>query len=73
MGRIRLCVRRGCILVMGITFTKLQAQLDAGKTLQVTEGQKGCPTRAEDLARHLLTGIANQQFSKAFLIFVVMR
>ena len=45
-------------------YTKLQAQLDAGKTLQVTEGQKGCPTRAEDLARHLLTGIAGQKLSK---------
>ena len=30
-------------------YTKLQAQLDAGKTLQVTADQKGCPTRAEDL------------------------
>ena len=42
-------------------YTKLQAQLDAGKTLQVTADQKGCPTRAEDLAAHILTGIANQQ------------
>ena len=50
-------------------YTKLQAQLDAGKTLQVTEGQKGCPTRAEDLARHLLTGIANQQLSKGISHF----
>lgn len=39
-------------------YTKLQAQLDAGKTLQVTANQRGCPTRAEDLAAHLLTGIA---------------
>ena len=45
-------------------YTKLQAQLDAGKTLQVTADQKGCPTRAEDLATHLLTGIANQQLAK---------
>ena len=45
-------------------YTKLQAQLDAGKTLQVTAAQQGCPTRAEDLAAHLLTGIANQQLSK---------
>ena len=45
-------------------YTKLQAQLDAGKTLQVTADQKGCPTRAEDLAAHLLTGIANQQLPK---------
>ena len=45
-------------------YTKLQAQLDAGKTLQVTADQKGCPTRAEDLAAHLLNGIANQQLPK---------
>lgn len=45
-------------------YTKLQAQLDAGKTLQVTADQKGCPTPAEDLATHLLTGIANQQLVK---------
>ena len=45
-------------------YTKLQAQLDAGKTLQVTADQKGCPTRAEDLAAHLLNGIANQELSK---------
>ena len=45
-------------------YTKLQAQLNAGKTLRVTADQKGCPTRAEDLAGHLLTGIANQQLSK---------
>ena len=45
-------------------YTKLQAQLDAGKTLQVTADQKGCPTRAEDLAAHLLNGIANQQLAK---------
>ena len=45
-------------------YTKLQAQLDAGKTLQVTADQQGCPTRAEDLAAHLLTGIANQQLPK---------
>jgi dTDP-4-dehydrorhamnose reductase len=44
-------------------YTMLQAQLDAGKTLQVTTDQRGCPTRAEDLAGHLLTGIANQQLS----------
>ena len=42
-------------------YTKLQAQLDAGKTLRVTSDQHGCPTRAEDLAAHILTGIANQQ------------
>ena len=43
---------------------KLQAQLGAGKTLQVTADQQGCPTRAEDLAAHLLKGIANQQLAK---------
>jgi dTDP-4-dehydrorhamnose reductase len=45
-------------------YTKLQAQLNAGKTLRVTADQNGCPTRAEDLAGHLLTGIANQELSK---------
>ena len=40
-------------------YTKLQAQLDARKTLQVTADQQGCPTRAEDLAGHLLNGISN--------------
>lgn len=45
-------------------YTKLQAQLDAGKTLRLTSDQKGCPTRAEDLAAHLLKGIANQQLAK---------
>ena len=50
-------------------YTKLQAQLDAGKTLQVTADQKGCPTRAEGLATHLLTRIANQQLSKGISHF----
>ena len=50
-------------------YTKLQAQLDAGKTLQVTADQEGCPTRAEDLAAHLLTGIANQQLAKGISHF----
>ena len=45
-------------------YTKLQAQLDAGKTLQVTADQKGCPTRAEDLAAYLLKGMSNQQLEK---------
>ena len=45
-------------------YTKLQAQLNAGKTLQVTADQKGCPTSAEDLAAHLLKGITNQQLAK---------
>ena len=40
-------------------YTKLQAQLDAGKTLRVTADQKGCPTAAEDLAGHLLNGISS--------------
>ena len=50
-------------------YTKLQAQLNAGKTLQVTANQQGCPTRAEDLATHLLTRIANQQLSKGISHF----
>ena len=50
-------------------YTKLQAQLDAGKTLHVTANQEGCPTRAEELAAHLLTGIANQQLSKGISHF----
>tara|TARA_B100001939_G_scaffold67845_1_gene56508 strand:+ start:1843 stop:2607 length:765 start_codon:yes stop_codon:yes gene_type:complete len=50
-------------------YTKLLAQLDAGKTLRVTADQKGCPTRAEDLAAHLLTGIANQQLAKGISHF----
>ena len=50
-------------------YTKLQAQLDAGKTLQVTTDQRGCPTPAEDLATHLLTRIANQQLSKGISHF----
>jgi dTDP-4-dehydrorhamnose reductase len=45
-------------------YTKLLAQVNAGKTLRVTADQHGCPTRAEDLAAHLLTGIANQQLPK---------
>lgn len=45
-------------------YTKLQAPLNAGKTLRVTADQDGCPTRAEDLAAHLLNGIANQQLAK---------
>ena len=50
-------------------YTKLQAQLDAGKTLQVTADQEGCPTRAEDLATHLLTGISNQELAKGISHF----
>ena len=45
-------------------YTKLLAQLDAGKTLRVTADQEGCPTRAEDLTAHLLKGVANQQLVK---------
>ena len=45
-------------------YTKLLAQVNAGKTLRVTADQNGCPTRAEDLAGHLLTGIANQELAK---------
>jgi len=45
-------------------YTKLQAQLDAGKTLRVIADQEGCPTQAEGLAAHLLKGIANQQLAK---------
>jgi dTDP-4-dehydrorhamnose reductase len=45
-------------------YTKLQAQLNAGKTLQVTADQKGCPTRAEDLAAHLLTGVSEANLEK---------
>ena len=50
-------------------YTKLQAQLDAGKTLQVTADQKGCPTRVEDLAAHLLNGITSQQLVKGISHF----
>ena len=50
-------------------YTKLQAQLDAGKTLRVNSDQQGCPTRAEDLAVHLLTRITNQQLSKGISHF----
>ena len=50
-------------------YTKLQAQFDAGKTLRVTADQKGCPTRADDLAAHLLNGIANQQLAKGISHF----
>ena len=45
-------------------YTKLLAQVNAGKTLRVTADQKGCPTRAEDLAAYLLNGIVNQQLPK---------
>ena len=50
-------------------YTKLLAQVNAGKTLRVAADQKGCPTRAEDLAAHLLTRIANQQLSKGISHF----
>ena len=45
-------------------YAKLQAQLDAGKTLRVTADQKGCPTRAEDLAAYLLTSVAEPKLGK---------
>ena len=45
-------------------YTKLLAQVNAEKTLRVTADQQGCPTRAEDLAAHLLKGVANQQLPK---------
>ena len=45
-------------------YTKIQAQLDAGKTLRVAADQKGCPTRAEDLSAHLLTSIAEAKLEK---------
>ena len=45
-------------------YTKVQAQLDAGKTLRITADQKGCPTRAEDLSAHLLTGVAEAKMEK---------
>jgi dTDP-4-dehydrorhamnose reductase len=44
-------------------YTKLQAQLDAGKTLRVTADQKGCPTAAEDLAAHLLSSISEAKLA----------
>lgn len=45
-------------------YTKLQAQFEAGKTPRVTSNQKGCPTRAEDLASYLLTCIAESKLEK---------
>ena len=45
-------------------YTKLLAQVNAEKTLRVTAEQNGCPTRAEDLAGHLLKGITNQKLAK---------
>ena len=49
----------------GVNFyTKLKAQIDAGITLRVTAEQQGSPTRAEDLAAHLLTGIVSKQLPK---------
>ena len=42
-------------------YTKLLAQVNAGKALYVTAEQKGCPTSADDLASHLLKGITSQQ------------
>ena len=38
-------------------YTKIQSQISDGKSLSVTAVQKGCPTRAEYLAAHLLNDI----------------
>lgn len=38
-------------------YTKIQSQISDGKSLRVTASQKGCPTRAEYLAAHLLNDI----------------
>jgi dTDP-4-dehydrorhamnose reductase len=49
----------------GINFyTKIQAQLTQGKSVSVTADQWGCPTRAEDLAKHLLNGISQENLPK---------
>ena len=45
-------------------YTKIKAQLTQGKTVSVTADQWGCPTRAEDLAKHLLTGISQETLPK---------
>jgi dTDP-4-dehydrorhamnose reductase len=49
----------------GINFyNKIQAQLKTGKSVSVTADQWGCPTRAEDLAKHLLNGISQENLPK---------
>jgi len=54
----------------GINFyTKIKAQLNAGKSVSVTADQWGCPTRAEDLAKHLLTGISQKTLPKGISHF----
>lgn len=50
-------------------FTKIKAQLKAGKSVSVTADQWGCPTRAEDLAKHLLTGISQENLPKGISHF----
>ena len=45
-------------------YTKIKAQLTQGKSVSVTADQWGCPTRAEDLAKHLLTGISQEDLPK---------
>jgi len=50
-------------------YTKIQAQLKGGKSVSVTAGQWGCPTRAEDLAKHLLNGISQEDLPKGISHF----
>ena len=50
-------------------YTKIKAQLTQGKSISVTADQWGCPTRAEDLAKHLLTGISQETLPKGISHF----
>ena len=50
-------------------FTKIKAQLTQGKSVSVTADQWGCPTRAEDLAKHLLTSIYEEDLLKGISHF----
>jgi dTDP-4-dehydrorhamnose reductase len=50
-------------------YTKIQAQLSAGKSVSVTGDQWGCPTCAEDLAKHLLTGVSQETLPKGISHF----
>jgi dTDP-4-dehydrorhamnose reductase len=50
-------------------YTKIQAQLTQGKSVSVTADQWGCPTRSEDLAKHLLTGISQENLPKSISHF----
>jgi dTDP-4-dehydrorhamnose reductase len=45
-------------------YTKIKAQLDVGKAVSVTADQWGCPTLADDLAKHILQGIAADHLLK---------